>query len=165
MRSPFPLAVTLLFLVSVAPTSAETLVGGGREIANTFCSRCHAIGAHGESPNPKSPPFRLLGKKYPLSDLEERSARVLSSVMRARKCRPSRFGAADRGATRLSRLSAKEVAHTPNSLRRTPRHAIAGRMAASERQFSELPVTTLCRVATANPREVGAYQCEFHHVH
>jgi len=71
MRSPFPLAVTLLFLVSVAPTSAETLVGGGREIANTFCSRCHAIGAHGESPNPKSPPFRLLGKKYPLSDLEE----------------------------------------------------------------------------------------------
>ena len=71
MRSPFPLAVTLLFLVSVAPTSEETLVGGGREIANTFCSRCHAIGAHGESPNPKSPPFRLLGKKYPLSDLEE----------------------------------------------------------------------------------------------
>ncbi len=71
MRSPFPLALTLLFLVSVAPTSAETLVGGGREIANTFCDRCHAIGAQGESPNPKSPPFRVLGKRYPLSNLEE----------------------------------------------------------------------------------------------
>jgi cytochrome c len=71
MRSPFPLALTLLFLVSVAPTSAETLVGGGREIAKTFCGRCHAIGADGKSPNPKSPPFRLLGKKYPLSNLEE----------------------------------------------------------------------------------------------
>ena len=71
MRSPFPLALALLFLVSVAPTSAETLVRSGREIAKTFCGRCHAIGAHGKSPNPKSPPFRVLGKKYPLSDLEE----------------------------------------------------------------------------------------------
>jgi cytochrome c553 len=71
MRSPFPLSLTLLLLVSVAPTSAEMLVGSGREIAKTFCGRCHAIGAHGESPNPKSPPFRLLGKKYPLSNLEE----------------------------------------------------------------------------------------------
>ncbi len=71
MRSPFPLALTLLLLVPAAPGSTETLVGSGREIANTFCSRCHAIGAHGESPNPKSPPFRLLGKKYPLSNLEE----------------------------------------------------------------------------------------------
>ncbi len=71
MRSRFPPALALLFLVPVAPASAETLVGSGREIANTFCSRCHAIGTCGKSPNPKSPPFRLLGKKYPLSNLEE----------------------------------------------------------------------------------------------
>ncbi len=71
MRSPFPLALALLFFVPVAPTSAKTLVGSGREIADAFCGRCHAIGAHGKSPNPKSPPFRLLGKKYPLSSLEE----------------------------------------------------------------------------------------------
>ncbi len=71
MRSHFPLALALLFLVQVAPASAETLVRSGREIANTFCSRCHAIGTRGKSPNPKSPPFRLLGKKYPLSNLEE----------------------------------------------------------------------------------------------
>jgi len=71
MRSRVPPAFTLLFLVLVAPASAETLIDSGREIANTFCSRCHAIGAHGKSPNPKSPPFRLLGKKYPLSNLEE----------------------------------------------------------------------------------------------
>jgi len=71
MRSHISLALALLFLVPVAPTSAKTLVSSGREIADTFCSRCHAIGAHGKSPNPKSPPFRLLGKKYPLSNLEE----------------------------------------------------------------------------------------------
>ena len=43
----------------------------GRAIANANCSRCHAIGAHGKSPNPASPPFRALAKKYPLENLEE----------------------------------------------------------------------------------------------
>ena len=32
---------------------------------------CHAIGRSGASPNPKSPPFRDLSRRYPLSNLEE----------------------------------------------------------------------------------------------
>lgn len=43
----------------------------GRAIASVNCGRCHAIGAIGESPNPKSPPFRYLSRKYPLANLEE----------------------------------------------------------------------------------------------
>jgi cytochrome c len=40
-------------------------------LASANCSRCHAIGKTGASPNPKSPPLRTLAKKYPLRDLEE----------------------------------------------------------------------------------------------
>jgi mono/diheme cytochrome c family protein len=69
MRLKMLLALALAFPLSLA--RSETLVQSGREIATTFCSRCHAIGPSGESPNPKSPPFRLLSKKYPLSDLQE----------------------------------------------------------------------------------------------
>lgn len=43
----------------------------GRAIASANCGRCHAIGASGESLNPKSPPFRYLSRKYPLANLEE----------------------------------------------------------------------------------------------
>jgi mono/diheme cytochrome c family protein len=43
----------------------------GRAIANANCSRCHATGTRGKSPNPASPPFRTLTKKYPLENLEE----------------------------------------------------------------------------------------------
>ena len=50
---------------------AAGLVQKGAAIAKASCGRCHAIDAHGASPNPKSPPFRFLARKYPLSDLEE----------------------------------------------------------------------------------------------
>jgi len=71
MRLHFPIALAALLLVSLAPARAETLVEAGRKIASANCSRCHAIGADGESANPKSPPFRLLARKYPLNNLEE----------------------------------------------------------------------------------------------
>jgi len=53
------------------PACAAGLVQKGAAIAKASCGRCHAIGAQGASPNPKSPPFRFLARKYPLSDLEE----------------------------------------------------------------------------------------------
>ncbi len=43
--------------------------GGG--LAKHYCSVCHAIGPLGDSPNPLSPPFRELGRRYPLDDLQE----------------------------------------------------------------------------------------------
>jgi cytochrome c len=50
--------------------SPETLRRGAA-IARHNCSPCHAVGRSGASPNPKSPPFRELSRRYPLSNLEE----------------------------------------------------------------------------------------------
>lgn len=71
MRPLLGLAFAALTAMPFAPASAQSPVAAGREIADALCSRCHAIGLHGKSPNPKSPPFRRLAKKYPVSHLEE----------------------------------------------------------------------------------------------
>jgi cytochrome c len=55
-----------------APAHANaTLIARGHAIARNNCSRCHAIGKTGRSTNPKSPPFRFISRKYPLSQLQE----------------------------------------------------------------------------------------------
>jgi cytochrome c len=54
----------------VDPTET-TRVKRGETIARVNCGGCHAIGVRGASPNPKSPPFRTLSRKYPLDYLEE----------------------------------------------------------------------------------------------
>ncbi|QGM44463.1 c-type cytochrome [Methylocystis heyeri] len=69
MRKAVPVFVLSALLAPLA--QAESLGQKGRVIADSFCSRCHAVGPRGKSPNPKSPPFRTLGRKYPLADLEE----------------------------------------------------------------------------------------------
>ncbi len=71
MRLAAPLLIVLTSLVFTAPAGAQSSVEIGRAIAKSNCSRCHAIGSRGKSPNPKSPPFRGLGKRYPLANLEE----------------------------------------------------------------------------------------------
>ena len=58
-------------LLFAGPAIADADVSPGRRIAEVNCSPCHAIDRIGESPNPKSPPFRTLAKRYPLEDLEE----------------------------------------------------------------------------------------------
>ena len=40
----------------------------GRAIAEENCGRCHAVGKTGASRNPKSPPFRTLGERYPVDE-------------------------------------------------------------------------------------------------
>ena len=50
--------------------SVATLILGHR-IAQKNCGGCHAVDRVGASPNPKSPPFRYLARKYPLENLEE----------------------------------------------------------------------------------------------
>lgn len=72
--APLALAPFLLFAAGVAyakPPADAQLLKRGRAIAQQNCGRCHAVGARGESANPKSPPFRSLARKYPLSNLEE----------------------------------------------------------------------------------------------
>lgn len=66
------LFATIAGLPWVAPACADArLIARGHVIAKEYCGRCHAIGKTGESANPKSPPFRTLSHKYPLTDLEE----------------------------------------------------------------------------------------------
>lgn len=71
-RAALGAALAALCLAS-APSAAagDAGVERGRRIAEANCGRCHAVGRTGASPNPKSPPFRNVGKKYPLADLEE----------------------------------------------------------------------------------------------
>jgi cytochrome c len=69
-RTLLPALAAMVF--SSPPALADkALTERGRMVAKANCSRCHAIGKSGESANPKSPPFRALAKKYPLSNLEE----------------------------------------------------------------------------------------------
>jgi len=72
---PISFALSAMLAISIAGARAapadSQLLKRGRVIAEKNCGRCHAIGARGESANPKSPPFRHLARKYPLRDLEE----------------------------------------------------------------------------------------------
>jgi mono/diheme cytochrome c family protein len=43
----------------------------GETLVVRNCSACHAVGATGASPHPEAPPFRILGRRYPLESLEE----------------------------------------------------------------------------------------------
>jgi mono/diheme cytochrome c family protein len=46
-------------------------VARGHDLVVADCSMCHAVGPVGDSPNPLSPPFRELHKRYPVEDLAE----------------------------------------------------------------------------------------------
>lgn len=48
----------------------------GRLVAEK-CAKCHAVDAAGASPDPKSPPFRELGRRYPIENLQEALAEGL----------------------------------------------------------------------------------------
>lgn len=56
---------------ALAASDSKSALKRGHALAQRNCGQCHAVGHAGESPNPKSPPFRFLARKYPLSNLEE----------------------------------------------------------------------------------------------
>lgn len=53
------------------PTPQQALVEDGREIAEAQCSRCHAVGPIGDSPNAEAPPFRYVLANYHSDVLKE----------------------------------------------------------------------------------------------
>ena len=57
-----------LGLTAAAARSGQ-LIGRGRQLVETLCSSCHAIGATGDSPNALAPRLRDLQKRYPLLPL------------------------------------------------------------------------------------------------
>jgi len=43
----------------------------GEELLARNCGSCHAVRRTGESPSSLAPPFRTLGRRYPIESLEE----------------------------------------------------------------------------------------------
>ena len=68
MKPALPL---LLAFALASPAFAKGDARRGLKIAQRNCAPCHAVGRSGDSANPKSPPFRILAQRYPLSELEE----------------------------------------------------------------------------------------------
>ena len=69
-----PLAAGLL----LAAFSGAALAQGtsaaakrGEALLKSNCAECHAVLRTGESPNKKAPPFRTLGQRYKIDDLQE----------------------------------------------------------------------------------------------
>lgn len=62
---------SLLALFIMAGTAQADPVAQGQAFAEANCARCHAISTDDASPNPRSIPFRFLGKLYPIEGLEE----------------------------------------------------------------------------------------------
>jgi cytochrome c len=77
-----PLVSALLVLASAGaalPQDRRALETRGEGVLTTNCSRCHAVGRTGNSTQPKAPPFRTLGQRYPIEVLAEALAEGLSS--------------------------------------------------------------------------------------
>ena len=71
MRNSLRFAVLPLLLAAGVPALARGNATRGAAIAQKNCSACHATGLRGASPNVKSPPFRELGRRFRIGDLEE----------------------------------------------------------------------------------------------
>lgn len=65
------LGVAVIAGLSLAgpPAARSADVAFGRRVAERYCGGCHAIGA-GRSPNPRSPPFRRLYRRYRTGGLD-----------------------------------------------------------------------------------------------
>lgn len=64
-----PILLTACANAALEPTAAD-LAQDGREIAESQCASCHAIGRTGESPNPAAPRFERLLERYRADVLE-----------------------------------------------------------------------------------------------
>ena len=75
------LALALLAGLLSSPASAveKDLTDKGEVLVRHNCSRCHAVGVEGVSPNPEAPLFRTLSSKYPIEDLAESLAEGIVS--------------------------------------------------------------------------------------
>jgi cytochrome c len=62
---------TAFALVAAHPASAQADLKKGAALLTRDCSRCHAVGAAGNSPRADAPAFRTLGTLYPIDSLEE----------------------------------------------------------------------------------------------
>ncbi|WP_425487721.1 c-type cytochrome [Mesorhizobium erdmanii] len=76
MMKALPKSGTFMFALALScATSAraddDLQIARGKEIVQTNCARCHAVGLTDKSTHPDAPPFRSLSSRYPIEDLEE----------------------------------------------------------------------------------------------
>ena len=62
-----------------AMAAEKGLTDKGGVLVRENCSRCHAVGLTGVSPNPEAPLFRTLSSKYPIENLAEALAEGIVS--------------------------------------------------------------------------------------
>jgi cytochrome c len=65
------LLLVLAFAFSGSDLARSADIEAGRQIAERYCARCHAIGPEGESTHDEAPPFRTFGENWPVESLEE----------------------------------------------------------------------------------------------
>lgn len=58
----------------------ELLIVEGRTLVEVNCSRCHAVGRGGDSPNPRAPEFHQLHRRHPSVALREPLSRGIAAV-------------------------------------------------------------------------------------
>lgn len=72
MFRPFlALALFTGFIPSATLADDADAAQRGEELVQNLCSRCHAVGATGESPFENAPPFRDIVTLYDVNDLTE----------------------------------------------------------------------------------------------
>ena len=71
-------ATVIIILAAALPAVAGQgrAADRGQRLAIARCSSCHAIGLAGESPNPKSPPFRNIAASYEEHSLQEKLTEI-----------------------------------------------------------------------------------------
>lgn len=75
------LALALLAAGAASPVVAaeKGLANKGEVLVRENCARCHAVSLVGVSPSAEAPPFRTLGRKYPIENLAESLAEGIVS--------------------------------------------------------------------------------------
>lgn len=69
IRTIATLTGVLATLTFAGGAQAADVPSAGQRVAQAKCAACHAIGAEGDSPNPKAPPLRNLYTRYPIDAL------------------------------------------------------------------------------------------------
>jgi len=59
---------------------SDALIARGRDLVEANCSRCHATGASGQSPNPRAPHFRAIQQRHKMLTLREPLTRGIAAT-------------------------------------------------------------------------------------
>lgn len=75
-RATALIATLLLTAALPAAASQGRAANRGERLAAAQCASCHAVGRSGQSPNPKSPPFRNIAATYEEHSLQKKLTEI-----------------------------------------------------------------------------------------